>query len=158
MLYRFTDQIFWTCPCTLTSNRNDTTGTYTHLQKKHHHRHIHSPPKEKAPQAQRWWWPQRGWWGIWCSENAAGSTELWGATCGDKSKHTSTNAVSISSCKQNRISADQGFGTSGHRSFCPCAAPSVWNSLPHEIRYIQSTTVFKTALKTHQFKTIYYYC
>ena len=68
--------------------------------------------------------------------------------------HTSTNTVSILSCKQDRRSADQGFGTFGHSSFCPCAAPSVWNSLPHEIRHIQSTTVFKTALKTHQFKTL----
>ena len=35
-------------------------------------------------------------------------------------------------------------------------AHSVWNSLPHEIRHIQSPTAFKTALKTHLFKT--YYC
>ena len=40
----------------------------------------------------------------------------------------------------------------GHRSFSH-AAPSVWNSLPHEIRHIQSTTAFKTALKTHLFKS-----
>ena len=36
--------------------------------------------------------------------------------------------------------------TSGHRSFSH-AAPSVWNSLPHEIRHIQSATAFKTALR-----------
>ena len=41
-----------------------------------------------------------------------------------------------------------------HRSFSH-AAPSVWNSLPHEIRHIQSTTAFKTDLKTHLFKTCY---
>ena len=33
------------------------------------------------------------------------------------------------------------------------AAPSVWNSLPHEIRHIQLTTAFETALKTHLFKS-----
>ena len=42
--------------------------------------------------------------------------------------------------------------TFGHRSFSH-AAPSVWNSLPHEIRHIQSATAFKTALKTHLFKS-----
>ena len=41
--------------------------------------------------------------------------------------------------------------TFGHRSFSH-AAPSVLNSLPREIRYIQSTTAYKTALKTHLFK------
>ena len=33
------------------------------------------------------------------------------------------------------------------------AAPSVWNSLPHDIRHIQSAAAFKTALKTHLFKS-----
>ena len=28
-------------------------------------------------------------------------------------------------------------------------APSVWNSLPREIRHIESTTAYETALKTH---------
>ena len=42
--------------------------------------------------------------------------------------------------------------TFGHRSFSH-AVPSVWNSLPHEIRHIQSTTAFKTVLKTHLFKS-----
>ena len=52
-------------------------------------------------------------------------------------------------------------------AFCHCftiikmysfshAAPSVWNSLPHDIKHIQSVTAFKTALKTHLFK--YYLC
>ena len=40
----------------------------------------------------------------------------------------------------------------GHHSFS-YAAPSVWNSLPSEIRHIQSTTAFKTALKTCLFKS-----
>ena len=40
----------------------------------------------------------------------------------------------------------------GHRSFSH-AAPSVWNSLPHEIRHIQSATALKTAWKTHLFKS-----
>ena len=42
--------------------------------------------------------------------------------------------------------------TFGHRSFSH-AALSVWNALPHEIRHIQSATAFKTALKTHLFKS-----
>ena len=42
--------------------------------------------------------------------------------------------------------------TFGHCSFSH-AAPSVWNSLPHESRHIHSTTAFKTALKTHLFKS-----
>ena len=45
--------------------------------------------------------------------------------------------------------------TVGHRSLSN-AAPSVWNSLPHEIRGIQLTTAFKTALKTHLFKSYLY--
>ena len=44
--------------------------------------------------------------------------------------------------------------TFGHRSFY-YAAPSVWNSLPRDIRYIESTSAFKTALKTHLFKTVF---
>ena len=44
--------------------------------------------------------------------------------------------------------------TFGHRS-CSYAAPSVWNSLPRQIRHIQSTTAFKTVLMTHLFKTDY---
>ena len=42
--------------------------------------------------------------------------------------------------------------TFGHRS-SSYAAPSVWNSLPHEIRDIQSATAFKTAMKTSLFKS-----
>ena len=38
-------------------------------------------------------------------------------------------------------------------SFFSHAAPSVWNSLPHDIRHIQSVTAFKTAFKTHLFKS-----
>ena len=42
--------------------------------------------------------------------------------------------------------------TCGHHSFSH-AAPSVWNSLPRDIRHIQSVTAFETALKTHLFKS-----
>ena len=45
--------------------------------------------------------------------------------------------------------------TFGHRSFSK-TAPSFWNSLPREIRHIQSTTAFKTALKTHLLKSYLY--
>ena len=40
----------------------------------------------------------------------------------------------------------------GHCSFS-YAALSIWNFLPCQIRYIQPTTAFKTALKTHLFQT-----
>ena len=40
--------------------------------------------------------------------------------------------------------------TFGRRSFSH-AAPSVWNSLPHEIRHIQLTTAFNTTPKTRLF-------
>ena len=42
--------------------------------------------------------------------------------------------------------------TFGHRSLF-CVASSVWNSLPREIRHIQSTIAFRTAFKTHLFKS-----
>lgn len=42
----------------------------------------------------------------------------------------------------------------GERSFS-FSAPSVWNSLPREIRHIHSLPSFKTALKTHLFKLHY---
>ena len=42
----------------------------------------------------------------------------------------------------------------GKRSFSH-AAPSVWNTLPRELRYLDSPISFKAALKTHLFKTYY---
>ena len=45
--------------------------------------------------------------------------------------------------------------TFGHRSFS-FAAPTVWNSLPFEIRHLKSTASFKTALKTHLFQKYYH--
>ena len=44
--------------------------------------------------------------------------------------------------------------TIGQRSFS-YSAPKQWNSLPSDIRHIQSAHVFKTALKTHLFKQYY---
>ena len=49
------------------------------------------------------------------------------------------------------ISADIKTKTFGQRSFC-YAAPSVWNSLPYEIRHSPSILSFKTQLKTHLFR------
>ena len=55
--------------------------------------------------------------------------------------------------KNSTHSAYKDHKTFGHRSFS-YAAPSVWNSLPREIRHSQqSTAVFKTALKTHLFRS-----
>ena len=45
--------------------------------------------------------------------------------------------------------------TFGHHSFS-YPASSVLKSLPGEIRHIQSTTAFRTALKTHLFKSYVY--
>ena len=44
--------------------------------------------------------------------------------------------------------------TTGERSFAFCG-PTIWNSLPCNIRSIQSTPSFKRALKTHLFKKHY---
>ena len=45
------------------------------------------------------------------------------------------------------------LGFSKHTANTGHAAPSVWNSLPREIRHSQTTTAFKTALKTNPFKS-----
>ena len=42
----------------------------------------------------------------------------------------------------------------GQRSFS-YVAPSVWNSLPQEVRNVTLTSDFKTALKTHLFKVYF---
>jgi hypothetical protein len=38
----------------------------------------------------------------------------------------------------------------GARSFC-CAAPPLWNALPHSLRHASSLTAFKHNLKTYLF-------
>ena len=45
------------------------------------------------------------------------------------------------------------LGFSKHTANTGHAAFSVWNSLPREIRHIQSTTAFTNALKTRLFKS-----
>ena len=54
--------------------------------------------------------------------------------------------------RQLRFSSDSRTKTYGHRSYS-YAAPTVWNSLPREIRHVPSITSFKTALKTLVFKS-----
>ena len=44
--------------------------------------------------------------------------------------------------------------TYGHRSFA-IAGPSLWNSLPIELRRSSSSTEFKSKLKTHLFRRAY---
>ena len=44
--------------------------------------------------------------------------------------------------------------TFGHRSFS-FAAPTIWNSLPSELRHTDSIQKFKLALKTHLFTKFY---
>ncbi|WAQ94886.1 hypothetical protein MAR_007357 [Mya arenaria] len=44
--------------------------------------------------------------------------------------------------------------TYGEKRFDKCAA-NLWNSLPVEIKHIDSLTVFKKAIKTHLFKLAY---
>ena len=42
----------------------------------------------------------------------------------------------------------------GDRAFS-VAAPTLWNSLPKDIRDSPTLDIFKTALKTHLFRTAY---
>ena len=44
--------------------------------------------------------------------------------------------------------------TFGHRSFS-FAAPTMWNSLPSELRHTDSIQKFKLALRTHLFRKFY---
>ncbi len=44
--------------------------------------------------------------------------------------------------------------TMGHRAFSR-AAPRLWNSLPANIRHLDSLSQFKAKLKTHLFTTAY---
>jgi hypothetical protein len=44
--------------------------------------------------------------------------------------------------------------TMGSRSF-RCAAPQLWNKIPHNIRHSTTEDIFKTQLKTHLFKLAY---
>ena len=44
----------------------------------------------------------------------------------------------------------------GERAFS-VSAPSLWNALPSDINSTQCTTTFKKLLKTHLFKTAYYF-
>ena len=47
--------------------------------------------------------------------------------------------------------------TLGARSF-HAAAPALWNSLPAQLREIQSLAVFKQKLKTHLFRAAFRNC
>ena len=58
----------------------------------------------------------------------------------------------LGSSSDSRTLSIPHIKTFGHCSFSH-ATPSVWNSLPHEIGHIQSTIAFRTALKTHLFKS-----
>ena len=71
--------------------------------------------------------------------------------------------LSVFTPKRNlRSSSDNGIlcipklrtKTFGHRSFS-FAAPTIWNSLPSELRHTDSIQKFKLALKTHLFRKFY---
>jgi hypothetical protein len=47
------------------------------------------------------------------------------------------------------------FKMYGKRAF-KCAGPELWNSLPHDLRFIPSLNVFKKKLKTHLFNKAYF--
>ena len=69
-----------------------------------------------------------------------------------------SNLVSIKSCSVYSLSLDRHKGrmlsTIGARSFY-AAAPTLWNSLPANIREITSLSIFKKKLKTHFFNLAY---
>ena len=60
-----------------------------------------------------------------------------------------------SSFKHLLVSPSYNLKTYGARSFS-VAAPSLWNTLPSEIRNAQSVSVFKRRLKTLLFRKAFY--
>ena len=72
-------------------------------------------------------------------------------------KHlTVENGGDIDFVSGSKIGTDVRTKAFGNRSFS-YAAPSAWNYLPREIRFIQSTTAFKIALKIHLFQSYYHW-
>ena len=71
-----------------------------------------------------------------------------------------SNLVSIKSCSVYSLSLDRHdhkgrmLSTIGARSFY-AAAPTLWNSLPANIREITSLSILKKKLKTHFFNLAY---
>ena len=69
-----------------------------------------------------------------------------------------SNLVSIKSCSVYSLSLDRHKGrmlsTIGARLFY-AAAPTLWNSLPANIREITSLSILKKKLKTHFFNLAY---
>jgi len=66
-----------------------------------------------------------------------------------------TPARSLRSAGRNLLEVPSyNLKSYGGRSFA-CAAPSVWNDLPDELRSTSSLSVFKTGLKTYLFRDAY---
>ena len=61
---------------------------------------------------------------------------------------------SLRSCDQNLLSVPRCKTVTASRAFS-VAAPSIWNSLPNDIKNSGSIALFKKNLKTHLFKTAY---
>ena len=61
---------------------------------------------------------------------------------------------SLRSCEQNLWSVPRCKTVTASRAFS-VAAPSIWNSLPNDIKNSGSIALFKKNLKTHLFKSAY---
>ena len=61
---------------------------------------------------------------------------------------------SLRSCDQNLLSVPRCKTVTASRAFS-VAAPSIWNSLPNDIKNSGSIALFKKNLKTYLFKTAY---
>ena len=63
----------------------------------------------------------------------------------------------LRSSDKRLISVPRTNSAYGDRAFCKCA-PKLWNSLPTNLRFCSSLSMFKKTLKTHLFKTVYDTC
>uniref|UniRef100_A0A3Q3EBG2 Reverse transcriptase domain-containing protein n=1 Tax=Labrus bergylta TaxID=56723 RepID=A0A3Q3EBG2_9LABR len=69
--------------------------------------------------------------------------------------HIATSARSLRSSSSSHLTVPFArLSTMGGRVFS-CSAPQLWNSLPPDIRNIDSLPIFKSRLKTHLFKIAY---
>jgi hypothetical protein len=66
----------------------------------------------------------------------------------------SSSTLTLRSNHQNLLKVPLLCNRYGERAFS-CAAPKLWNSLPHEIRNAGSSDIFRSKLKTHLFHNSY---
>ena len=73
---------------------------------------------------------------------------------GNAPQDLSSTLVKSQSSRTNLLNIPKYNSSFGERSFS-VAGPKLWNSLPHEIRGIADTVLFKKNLKTHLFRKSY---